>query len=1159
MRRQVVAVMILVLLGQSLSNLNNNSYNNHSLDSIVIGESKQNNATLRLTDIDSPNVIDIFAGGYNSCFVNSDSELYCWGEESQGIPGVTDGIDPYTPAKVNFGREEVKAVDLSSIHACSIVFNGDRVKCWGNAGNGQIGPNHNSGAVYNPVTVDLYPRTAKEITVGSGFSCALLDNGFVNCWGQRANGKLGDGQTTGFSGTPVNVSILPTGLNVTSIDAGISHTCAIMNDSNVFCWGYGPGGFASAAGISFNFGNNIPVSITSGNGYSCVILDNGSVNCWGYKNEYGQLGINSTRAQLTPQYVDLGLGRTAKSLSIYNEHVCAILDDNSLKCWGQNGDSGHGGYLGLGHTTSPILVPTSVNIPPGRIIKSVQTGIYHTCVLFTDSSIECFGSNERSQLGNLGGNGGDIDHITNSISPISTPGIVEEVIENQFVNLSFRSERVLDFPLFDYQYNLDLPSGLTFNNSTFIISGTAQYTNQVNWNFSIGNGSVYYNGTYQLQILSDTDGDGISNKYDDNDDDDPWFDELDGCPIVFGNSTIDVFGCVDSDGDGYSDQGDKFPQDSTQQIDSDQDGYGDNTNGNLGDDCPRTYGTSNRNSTYGCEDSDFDGWADFEDEYVNDSSQWRDTDNDGYGDELNGFQGDACPKSSGTSTQDRFGCRDTDNDGWSDIGDALPENPTQWIDRDGDGYGENNSEKATEIDLFPSDGTQWNDTDSDGHGDNPYGTQGDWFPSDPTRWMDSDRDATADEDDAFPNDGTQQVDSDGDGYGDNIDGNRGDVFPDDPLEWKDSDDDGLGDNADMFPYDPTQKVDRDGDGMGDNPMGIGADKFPDDPTQWGDIDGDGYGDNQTGTNPDKFITDATQWDDRDGDGYGDNPQGRLYDLFPNNPTQWEDADEDGIGDNQFGTDSDPFLNDFDNDGYNDSIDILPKLASPGDLDADECLDEVDAFPENPLECLDTDGDGIGNQADSDDDGDGWTDADEDRLGTDSLSSSDTPVDSFEIVIPGTAVGLGAWDLIGMFGGIPLFIWIGFGFATRNGRCAKYEDLLNSANSRDELEQVALRWEYSLMLRMLGPHQGIRLERLRAELDDKFENATYDETEIGYDQTSIVENEGKDIPPINESFAGPTKETAATSTNESGYEWFKQGEENWYRTIGSDDEWLKFDE
>ena len=80
----------------------------------------------------------------------------------------------------------------------------------------------------------------------------------------------------------------------------------------------------------------------------------------------------------------------------------------------------------------------------------------------------------------------------------------------------------------------------------------------------------------------------------------------------------------------------------------------------------------------------------------------------------------------------------------------------------------------------------------------------------------------------------------------------------------------------------------------------------------------------------------------------------------------------------------------------------------------------------------------------------------------------------------TAVGLGAWDLIGIFGGVPLFAWIAFGFATRNGRCdVTTRGIIRQATFRTELEQAVLRWEYSLMLRMLGPHQGIRLERLRS--------------------------------------------------------------------------------
>ena len=651
----------------------------------------------------------------------------------------------------------------------------------------------------------------------------------------------------------------------------------------------------------------------------------------------------------------------------------------------------------------------------------------------------------------------------------------------------------------------------------------------------------------------DLDGDGYG--------DNPLGNNSDFCPTQAGTSSLDVLGCPDLDNDGTSNTGDAFPLDSTQSSDSDGDGYGDNVSGNLFDSCAYEYGDSNKGNYWGCPDSDGDGWADDIDEFDSDISQWNDTDGDGFGDSIIGFQGDSCPTLLGNSTEDMYGCEDDDGDGWSNEGDAFPTESTQWSDRDFDGYGDNQELGAELIDSFPGDSTQWTDVDGDGHGDNPYGTEGDWFPNDPTRWQDSDQDGVADEDDAFPNEITQWNDTDGDGYGDEENGNRGDAFPSDDAEWLDSDMDGLGDNADAFPFDPTQKIDADGDGMGDNPMGIGADKFPNDATQWSDIDGDGYGDNPNGTNPDAFITDATQWSDEDGDGYGDNPSGRLYDQFPQNPTQWLDEDDDGLGDNQSGTNADPFLNDFDNDGYNDSIDPLPKFASPGDLDNDGVLDEEDLFPEDFREWADNDNDGTGDNADTDDDNDGWSDADEVREGTDPLSSSEQPVDSFEIVIPGTAVGLGAWDLIGIFGGVPLFAWIGFGFITRNGRTAKYEEKLRAANNRDELEGVARQWEYSLMLRMLGPHQGIRLERLRAELDDVFErqNQTLFSLEQNeYNQTQLVQDEmnqnEKEVPEIN---LKPDID-AVGNPDEKGYEWVTSEDgKNWYRAQGSKDDWVEF--
>ena len=155
-----------------------------------------------------------------------------------------------------------------------------------------------------------------------------------------------------------------------------------------------------------------------------------------------------------------------------------------------------------------------------------------------------------------------------------------------------------------------------------------------------------------------------------------------------------------------------------------------------------------------------------------------------------------------------------------------------------------------------------------------------------------------------------------------------------------------------------------------------------------------------------------------------------------------------------------------------------------------------------------------------------------------------------------------WLLIGMFGGIPLFSWILFGFVTRNTRCAKYESLLRDATTRDELEQVAYKWEYSLMLRMLGPHQGIRLERLRAELDDKFEAMDQPLSSIDnneFDQTQMVVEEMNDtekqVPELVAQDYYPSIEDTAKKTDENGYEWFTaQDGTNFYRTIGSQADW-----
>ena len=153
-------------------------------------------------------------------------------------------------------------------------------------------------------------------------------------------------------------------------------------------------------------------------------------------------------------------------------------------------------------------------------------------------------------------------------------------------------------------------------------------------------------------------------------------------------------------------------------------------------------------------------------------------------------------------------------------------------------------------------------------------------------------------------------------------------------------------------------------------------------------------------------------------------------------------------------------------------------------------DTEDRFPDNPLEAYDNDEDGIGDRTDPDDDNDGVLDDAEIEAGTDPFDPTSKPVDSFEIILPGTSIGLGAWDLIGVFVGIPFTVWILIGILTRGARQRRFEDLLRGAQRRDELEDIAALYERAVMMRMLGPHQAIRLERLRTELDDELEQAMH---------------------------------------------------------------------
>ena len=224
----------------------------------------------------------------------------------------------------------------------------------------------------NLLAVDLGTgRTATQISAGGSHTCALLDDQSVKCWGFNMYGQLGQGDTnnigdhSGEMGDNLLAVDLGTGRTATQISAGVSHTCALLDDQSVKCWG-----------ANYNGG--------LGQGHTNVIGDHS-----------GEMGDNLLA-------VDLGTGRTATQISVGHSHTCALLDDQSVKCWGLN----MYGELGQGHTNNigdhsgemgdDLL---AVDLGTGRTAKQISAGFSHTCAFLDDQLVKCWGGNGQGQLG----------------------------------------------------------------------------------------------------------------------------------------------------------------------------------------------------------------------------------------------------------------------------------------------------------------------------------------------------------------------------------------------------------------------------------------------------------------------------------------------------------------------------------------------------------------------------------------------------------------------------------------------------------------------------------------------------------------------------------------------------------------------------------------
>lgn len=328
-------------------------------------------------DVGRP-VTQISAGPSHVCAVTVDRTVRCWGDGTFGQLGygntatIGDDETPATAGDVPVGAPVVQ-VSAGQWHTCVTTAAGS-VRCWGYAYPslgyavaetiGDDEPPSSAG------DVPLGPLPVREVVAAANATCALHTNGKVRCWGYARDGQLGLGNTDTIDNgqTPGSVGPIQLPGQAIALALGNQHTCALLRDRKVLCWGYNSGG-QLGLGHTRNIGDDelptefVPglsdvTAISAGGGSTCALRANGTVLCWG-NHGGGLLGFGNSDDigdnELPTQPVDLGL--PARAVSLGTSHACAIGGGPTepLRCWGSKSYGAFGfGYFPSGNTAAAL-------------------------------------------------------------------------------------------------------------------------------------------------------------------------------------------------------------------------------------------------------------------------------------------------------------------------------------------------------------------------------------------------------------------------------------------------------------------------------------------------------------------------------------------------------------------------------------------------------------------------------------------------------------------------------------------------------------------------------------------------------------------------------------------------------------------------------------
>jgi len=388
----------------------------------------------------------ISSGSLHACALLSDGNVRCWGRGEFGRLGygksenIGDNETPASIDNVDLG-ETVVDIAAGGEHTCALV-QGGRVRCWGNGADGRLGYRNtaNVGDLGAPAVagdVDV-GGTVIQIVAGGKHTCALLDGGQVRCWGRGDRGQLGYGnpRSIGDDETPASAGEISLGDKAKQISAGAEHTCAVLANGRIRCWGDNStaqlgAGWVATDPLILNIQyvklesdrfehvgdgetpmvlNEIDLgapatAVAAGRSHTCALRNDGVVFCWGYAPD-GRTG-NSATHRTTPGTVDcnavptkVAYSKPFVSIAVGGSQSCGKVGQDGVVCWGGNmfGEVGYPKKAFIGNLNGTTLEPLGLVDVGGRI-GTIATGQSHTCALLSDANIRCWGLGDDGQLG----------------------------------------------------------------------------------------------------------------------------------------------------------------------------------------------------------------------------------------------------------------------------------------------------------------------------------------------------------------------------------------------------------------------------------------------------------------------------------------------------------------------------------------------------------------------------------------------------------------------------------------------------------------------------------------------------------------------------------------------------------------------------------------